>query len=113
MAKYSMKNWQRRLQRLSVERVQDGVAGAVGGGAGALGDPLAEIGRHAAEWTLIDLAGFGARERHAPMVQFVNRGGSVAAQIFDRVLVAEPVRTLDGVVHVPAPIVGTHVAERG
>src|SRR6202035_569168 len=34
-------------------------------------------------------------------------------QVFDRVLVAEPVRTLDGVVHVPAPVVLAHVAERG
>ena len=37
------------LERLLVERVQDGVAGAVGGGAGALGGALAEFGRHAAE----------------------------------------------------------------
>src|SRR5699024_483726 len=29
------------------------------------------------------------------------------------VLIAEPVRPLDGVVHVPAPVVFAHVAERG
>ena len=80
-----------RLQRLAVERVQDGVAGAVGGGAGALRDALAVFGRHAAERALIDLALFGARERHAPMVELVDRGRRVAAEIFDRVLVAEPV----------------------
>src|SRR5262249_28464957 len=31
----------------------------------------------------------------------------------DRVLIAEPVRPLDGVVHVPAPVIRAHVAERG
>ena len=108
-----MKNSQRGLQRLAVERVQDGVAGAVGGGAGALRDALAVVGGHAAERALVDLAFLGARERHAPMVELVDRGRRVAAQIFDRVLVAEPVGALDGVVHVPAPVVRPHVAERG
>ena len=102
-----------RLQRLAVERMQDRVAGAVGGGAGALRDALAVVGRHAAERALVDLAGFGARERHAPVVEFVDRGRRVAAEVLDRVLIAEPVRALDGVVHVPAPVVGAHVAERG
>ena len=36
-AKYSMKNSRLVLQALLIERVQDRVAGAVGGGAGALG----------------------------------------------------------------------------
>src|SRR3546814_658473 len=52
-------------QRLLVQRVQDRVAGAVGGGAGALrGRAFAVLGRHAAERTL------GARvppgQRHPP-----------------------------------------------
>ena len=101
-----------RPQRLTVERVQDGVAGAVGGGAGALRDALAIVGRHAAEWALVDLAFFGARERHAPMVELVDGGRRVAAEVFDRVLVAEPVGAFDGVVHMPAPVVRPHIAER-
>ena len=60
-----------RLQRLAVERVQDRVAGAVGGGAGALGGTLAELGRHAAERPLIDLALVRARERHAPVIELI------------------------------------------
>ena len=47
------------------------------------------------------------------MFEFVHRGRRVAAQIFDRVLVAEPVGALDRVVHVPAPVVLAHVAECG
>ena len=35
------------------------------------------------------------------------------AHVLDRVLVAEPVRALDRVVHVPEPVVLGHVAERG
>ena len=99
-------------QRLAVHGVQHGMAGTVGGGAGALRLALAVVQRHAAERPLIDLAVLGARERHAPMLQFVDRLGRVAHHVFDGVLVAEPVRPLDGVVHVPAPVVLVHVAER-
>ena len=43
------------LERLPVERVQHGVAGTVGGGAGALRwRPLAVMGGHAAEGPLVD-----------------------------------------------------------
>ena len=48
------------LHRLAVKRVQDGVAGAVGGGAGALDLSLAVILGHAAKGALIDFAFFGA-----------------------------------------------------
>ncbi len=102
-----------RLQRLAVERVQDGVAGTIGGGASALRDAFAEFGRHAAERALVDLADLGTGERYAPMVQFVDCGRRVAAHVFDRILVAEPIGALDGVVHVPPPVVRAHVAEGG
>ena len=104
----------RVAQRLAVERVQHGVAGAVGGGAGALRRrAFAELGGHAAERALVDAAVLGARERHAVVLELVDGVRRVAAQIFDGVLVAEPVGALDGVVHVPAPVVRPHVAERG
>src|SRR5690606_31679080 len=86
----------------------------VGGGAGALRGALAVMRGHAAERTLVDLAVFlAARERQTPVLELVNRRRRVLAHVFDRVLVAEPVRTLDGVVHMPAPVVLAHVAERG
>ena len=100
-------------QRLAVHRVQHGMTGAVGGGAGALRLAFAVFQRHAAERALIDLAVLGARERHAPVLELVNGFGRVADHVFDGILVAEPVRPLDGVVHVPAPVVRMHVAERG
>src|SRR5581483_8924727 len=90
------------------------VARTVGGGAGALGGALAEMGSHATERALVDLAILlAARERQTPVLQFIDRRRRVAAQVFDGVLVAEPIGALDGVVHVPAPVILTHVAERG
>ncbi len=54
------------FERLTVERVQDRVTGAVGGGTGALhGGAFAELGCVTAKGTLINLAFFGARKRNA------------------------------------------------
>ena len=101
----------RLAQRLAVHGVQHGVAGAVGRGAGALDRGLAVVTGHAAERPLIDLAFRGAREGHAPMFELIDGRRGVAHEILDGVLVAEPVGTLDGVVHVPAPVVLTHVSK--
>src|SRR5690606_15908676 len=97
-------------QRLLVQRVQHGVAGTVGRRAGALGRrAFAELGGHATERTLVDLAVLGTRERDAVVLQLDDRRDGLAAHVLDRVLVAQPVRPLDGVVEVVAPVVLTHV----
>ena len=96
---------------LAIQRVQNGVAGAVGCGAGALCDAFPVMRGHAAEGALVDFAFRCARERHAEMLQLVNRFRRITAEIFDRVLIAQPVRPLDGVVHVPAPVILAHIAE--
>ena len=102
------------LESLAVERMKHGVAGPVGRSAGTLSRrSLAEIRRHAAERPLVDLAFLCARERHAPVLKLVDRLRRVLAKVFDGILVAQPVRPLHGVVHVPLPIVVAHVAERG
>ena len=100
------------LQALLVQRVQDRMPRTVGGGAGAARRLLAVVRHVAAERALVDLARLGAAERHAEMLQLVHRLHRLAAHVFDRVLVTQPVRPLHGVVHVPAPVVLTHVAER-
>ena len=106
--------FRRMAQRLAIERVQHGVAGAVGGGTGALHRrAIAEIHHVAAEGPLVDLAFLGAREGHAEMLKLVDGGRRVAAEIFDGVLVAQPVGALHRVIHVPAPVIGAHVGERG
>src|SRR5437868_11639429 len=99
-------------QCLAVHGVQHGMPRAVGGGAGALGLALAVIDGHAAERPLIDAPIVGAREWHAPVLEFIDRLRRLAHHVLDRILIAEPVRPLDGVVHVPAPVVLVHVAER-
>src|SRR5260221_301561 len=45
------------------------------------------------------------------MLELDHRRRRFAAEIFDRILVAEPVRPFDGVVHVPLPVIRPHVAE--
>src|SRR5882724_5759666 len=89
------------------------MAGAIRCGGCTLRDAFAVVGRHATESTLIYLAVFGARERHAEMFELVDRLRRIAAEIFDGILIAEPIRALDGVVHMPAPIILAHIAERG
>ena len=66
------------------------MAGAVGGGAGALrGGTFTHVLGHAAERALVDLAFLGAAEREAGVLELVDRRRGFAAEIFDGVLVAE------------------------
>ena len=99
------------LHALLVERVEHRMPGAVGRGAGALGQALAPLHGVAAERALINQPVLGARERHAHMFELDDRRHRVLAHVFDRILVAEPVRPLDRVVHVPAPVILAHIAE--
>ena len=102
------------LQALLVERVEHRVPGTVGGGAGALHRrAFAHVLHVAAEGTLVDRTVLVARKGHACVLQLVHRLRGFAREIFDRVLVAQPVRPLHGVVHVPGPVVGRVVAEAG
>jgi hypothetical protein len=59
----------------------------------------------AAEGTLVDLAVVGAVEGHAVVLELDDDLVGLAAHELDGVLVAEPVGPLDGVVHVPVPVV--------
>jgi hypothetical protein len=52
------------------------------------------------------------RKRHPKVLQLNHRGHRFPRHVVHGVLVAEPVGPLDGVVHVPAPVVGAHVAQR-
>ena len=89
------------------------MAGAVGRGAGALHRLLAVVRGVAAERALVDRAVRVAVERHAEVLELVDDVRRLAAHELDRVLVAEPVAALDGVVEVVVPVVLAHVAERG
>src|SRR5260370_6342915 len=102
------------LQALLVKGVQYRVAGAVRGGAGAIGHvALGILCRVPAEAALVYGPGLGAAERHAEMLELDDRRDRLAAQILDRVLITQPVGAPDRVEHVPAPIVLFHIAECG
>ena len=75
------------LDVLLVQRVQHGVAGAVGSGAGALHGLLAIVGGMAAEGALVDRAVGVAVERHAEVFQFDHHVRSLAAHELDGILV--------------------------
>src|SRR6516164_7345651 len=93
-------------QALLVERVDDRVPGSIGGGASTPGRiALAVIPHMAAKGALINPSVLGPRERNAEMFELDDRGDRIAAHVLDRVLVTEPVRTLDRIVHVPSPVV--------
>ena len=47
------------------------------------------------------------------MLELVDNTRRHLAHVLDGVLITEPVRPLDGVVHVPEPAVFRHVAKRG
>ncbi len=102
------------LQRLAIERVQDGVPGAVGGRAGALYRRAVAIILHVpAKRPLIDAPVLGARKRHAVMFKLIDRLGRLHGQILHGVDIAQPVRALDRVKQVPLPGIGRHVGQRG
>ena len=99
--------------RLLIQRMQHRMPGAIRRGAGALRDALAKVRRHATEGTLVDAPLGGARKRQAIVLKFDDCGGGLLAHELDRILIAEPVRAFDRVIHVPAPVILAHVAEGG
>ena len=76
MAKYSMKNSRLVLQRLLVQRVQHGVAGAIGRRAGALRDALAVVAWSCRRRGAGRCGPRRARERHAVVLQLDDRAGA-------------------------------------
>ena len=100
------------LEALLVECVQYGMTGAVRSGAGPISHiPFCIFGRVPPKAALIDRSGLGTAERHAKMLKLDDRRNRLAAHVFYRILVAEPVGAPDRVVHVPAPIVLFHVSK--
>ena len=90
---------------LLVQRVQHGVAGAVGSSAGALHSFFAVVGSVAAKRALVNRAVRVAVKRHAHVLEVIDDLGRFAAHVFNGVLVAEPVGAFDGVIEVVVPVV--------
>ena len=99
------------LYALLEERLQDHVAGAVGGVARAAYRSLAVARGVTAESALVDATLGRAVERKAELLQVVDGVDGFLAHDFGGVLVDEVVATLDGVERVPLPVVLLDVGE--
>lgn len=98
-------------ERLAVKSVQKSVTCAVGGGAAAVGlATLAVVLALTTECTLVNLALVCSREGAAVVLELNDGCRRLSCHVVDGVLVTEPIRTLDGVVHVPSPVVLVHVS---
>jgi hypothetical protein len=67
----------------------------------------------ATETALVDLSVWSAIEWEAHALQLDHRRDRLASQHFGGILVGEIVATLDGVEHVPLPVILFHIAECG
>ena len=99
------------LNVLLVERVQHGVARAIGGCASAFNGFFAVVGGVTSKRALVNRAVRVAIERHAHVLKVVNHLGRFTAHELNRVLVAEPVGTFNGVIKMVMPIVFVHVSQ--
>ena len=55
----------------------------------------------------------GSREGAAVVLELDDGGRGLTGHVVNSILVTEPIRALDGIVHVPPPVVLVHVAQRG
>src|SRR5690606_26556464 len=94
------------LQVGLIQGVQQRVTGTVGGGTGTggLGGVVRTLGL-TTERTLVDAALLGAGERQTHVLELEHGLRTHGTHVLDRVLVTDVVGALDGVVHVPAPVV--------
>ncbi len=100
------------LDAVLEQRLQDHVAGAVCGVAGAAHRGLAVVGGVAAEAPLVDLALGRAVERQAHVLEVDDRVDRLFGEDLGRILVDEVVAALDGVEGVPLPRVLFDVRQR-
>ena len=89
-----------------VQGVQQCVTGTVGCSASTRSlAALAEVLGLTAERTLVDTTLFGTGERQTHVLEFEHGFRAYGTHVFDSVLVTDIVGTLDGIVHVPAPVI--------
>ena len=98
---------------LLVQSVQHGVTCTVGHSTSAFNRAFTMLSSVTTEWTLVDFAAFYAVKRHTHVFQFDHGFWCSTGHEFDGILVAQPVRTFYGIVHVPIPTVFLHIAQRG
>src|SRR5579884_2398557 len=98
---------------LLIHGLQQHMAGAVGGVAGAADGAFAVVAGMAAEAALVDAPVICAVEGQAAMLKLVDGVDGVAGKNLGCWLVYQVVAALDGIVHVPFPVIFFLVAKRG
>ena len=99
------------LDVLLIQGVQQGVTGAVGCRRGAGSLLAAEVLGLTAERTLVDGTVIKAGERQAHVLQLIDGLGAGLAHVFDGFLITDVIGALDGVIHVPLPVVVVGIAQ--
>ena len=95
-----------RLQIGLVQGVQQGMTGAVSRSTGTSRlAALTIVFGLATEWALVNAALLGTGERQPHMFELEHSFRANRTHVFDSILVADVVGALDGIVHMPAPIV--------
>ncbi|KAH3663545.1 hypothetical protein OGAPHI_004946 [Ogataea philodendri] len=101
-------------ERLTVQSVQKSVTGSVCNGTSSVClTTLTELLGLTAKGSLVNLSLLRSREWKTVVFQLDNRVWGFSCHVVDGVLVSQPVRTFDSVVHVPSPFVRVHVTESG
>ena len=98
---------------LLIQSMQHCMTGTVGNRASTFYCAFTVFGSMPAERTLINFAAFHAVKRHTHVFQLNHRFRRGATHKLNRVLVAQPVGTFHGIVHMPVPTVLLHIAQRG
>ena len=97
---------------LLIQGMQHRMTGTVSNRAGTFYCAFTVFGSMTAERTLINFPAFHAVKRHTHMFQLNHRLRRGATHKLNRVLVAQPVRTFHGIVHVPVPTILLHITQR-
>mmetsp|Transcript_23235 Transcript_23235/g.38497 ORF Transcript_23235/g.38497 Transcript_23235/m.38497 type:complete len:271 (+) Transcript_23235:1361-2173(+) len=97
----------------TIQGVKHGMTGAVCSSTAAVSlRALAVIQTLTTESALVNLAVFSTRERQSKLFKFQNCFRGFTTHVMDSILVAKPIRSLDGIVHVPSPVILAHISER-
>ena len=96
---------------LLIEAMQNRMASTICCRTGARRLCTTEVLALTAKRTLVDLAIVQSRERHTVVLEFIDGRDGLAAHELDGVLIAEVVGTLDGIEHVPVPVVRQNVCQ--
>ena len=88
-----------------IHRMQHRMSRAIGGGAGTTHRFFAKVRHMTAKRSLINPSVIQAIKGHAVMLKLDHAFVGVAYHVLNRVLVAQPIRTFDRVIHMPMPMV--------